>query len=1429
MHLLRKNTFKKNKKTALGATALLLFAVASIWFFAGQHRQATAEAVYNALLVSDGAVAHWSFDEVSGTVEDIIGSRDGTVFNTPVRQQDTPLGSGYLFTAADIDAVDLPNATLNAHTQGALEFVVKPSSTSVASGAHIMFAQYDNSTTNNLLNIGLESGKVRLNVRGNSSTNTLRMTGATTLVAGDFYHIVVQMDASSGAKIYVNGVEDLPYTFTNGSASTTGWFNFSSSSASPAKYRIGAQAVISTAFDGVIDELSVYNAPKSAAVWLDHYEEVFAHPELVATPDLGTAFLKEGGDPITYTLSLSYFGSGPASPVTVNIVPDDPLLEASPSSVVFTTGSEQYTISLIADDNGSVEGMRTISVAHTASSSDTRFNNATANLDVRLTDAFVLWGFSDPHVNTDLTQGSYLSLETAVKDTLGTTGTGHGFNWDLAVVLGDVTGDEECPGPAQFTELVNQFASTGVNRNLFYTVVGNHDFGDNRDHAYVEKYLDPLGTHTATSNVDASQMPYPILPGAEFDHYAFEFGNVLFLMLGDRNDADYPFGRTCGSSFLKDDGSHGIDGVNDGRGHPAGTYTLETYNWWVDQIENNPDKIIITTAHHQLLNTGARSGIGEGVLAPEAPHGNHGWADAAGSGFIYTMWDEDANTYTTIDCLDKNQNPIPGCDGNSDGLSDVGFRQYLDAHPGAIDMWLYGHTHAYLTPDSTYNGRSLIEQVDGVTFVNLLAVSRFHGANVAPFSRTFDFLEGLDELPIKSYRHYSGWNSGVGFYQPAETTITLSKAFMWPDVTISTATPSTITQEDTPATYTVVLATQPTAGETVVITPDTTSTHVEISPATLTFDSTNWDTPQTVTLQAVEDASEIIGSEGVTITHTISSGDYQYDNLTLGSVAITVEPVPDTAPDAPTGLAAVGHNADADLSWSAPLDDGGSAITDYIVEYKLSTDVSWATFSDGTSTATTTTVTSLTNGLVYNFRVSAVNAIGTSSPSSTASATPTAGATAPDAPTIGTATAGNAQATVTFTPPVDDGGSAITTYTVTSNPGAVTATDTGSPITVTGLANGTTYTFTVTATNAIGTSLPSAASNAVTPATIPDAPTNLSATSGNAEVDLDWDAPVSNGGSAITDYVIQYKLSSEPTTWSTFSDGTSTVTTTTVTGLTNELAYDFRVSAVNAVGTSAVSSTDSATPTAGNTAPDAPTALAAIADDAEVSLSWSAPADDGGSAITDYIVQYKLSSDSSWTTFSDGTSTVTSATVTGLTNDLSYDFRVSAVNAIGTSSPSLTDSATPEATPISPTPTPTPIPRQNPPQPIKTDIPGYVPTANTPCAPGDRYSTATGAPCASSPLTPLIPPGTFTRNLTTGDTGPDVRALQHFLNTHGFPIATAGSGSLGNETQFFGALTKAALIRFQEAYAAEILAPLGLARGTGYFGEGTRNFILKHF
>jgi hypothetical protein len=1600
------------KRRALTAVSLLAIAVIAGAFFFGNKKLVTAEAVFNALVASDGAVSHWSFDEVSGTVDDLIGTKDGTIVGTPSTEQPAPLGLGYLFVGASSQGVELPNASFNSQTQGAIEFVIKPGAASVT-GTHVIFAQYDSATANNLLNVAIENGKVRFNVRGNSATNTIRMNGATTLTAGQFYHIAVQNSTAGAPKIFVNGVEDTPYTFTNGTSTTAGWFSLSSASAVPAKYRIGLQTSSTTTLTAVVDEAAIYNAPKTATIWAHHYEEVFSHPEIVITKTPTKTFLKEGGDAVTYSVHLTYYGNGPASPVTVNITGDSPLLNVSPSTLTFTTGSETRTVTLSANDNGTVEGMRTTALHHTSSSSDARFNGATKAMSVDLTDAFTIWGLSDPHVNTDLTQGSYLSLDTAIKDSLGTTGSGHGFNWNLALVLGDVTGDTACPGPAQFAELKNQFISGGVNRNIFYTIPGNHDYGDNGDSAYLQKYLDPLGTHTATSNVNASLMPYPILPGGAFDHYAFEVGNVLFLMLGDRNDAAYPFGRTCGSSFVKDDGSHGINGAFDGAGHPAGTYTLATYNWWVNEIESNPDKIIITTAHHQLINTGARSGLTEGVTAPDAPHGNHGWADAAGSSIVYAMWNESANTYTTIDCYDLNHNPIAGCDNNADGLADVGFRQYLDAHPGAIDLWIYGHTHAGLDPDSTYNGRSLIEQVDGVTFVNLLAVSRFHGANIAAFSKTFDFLDGLAELPIKTYRHYNGWSGDVGFYAPAEEDITLSRAFSWPGVTFTNASPTTIFQEGAPSTYTIVLDTQPTAGQTVVITPHSSNAHVSASPATVTFTSANWDTPQTVTLSGVTDSTPISGSESATITHTISSGDTQYNALTgLAAFSITALPPEPTAPGAPSSLAVASvGDSQANLTWVAPADDGDSAITDYLVEYKRVADISWSTFADGTSTTAATTVTGLTNGTAYNFRVSAINAIGTGSPSATASGTPV---TVPSAPAIGTATPGDGQVTLTFSAS-STGGSPITGYTVTSTPGSITATGSSSPIIVTGLTNGTPYTFKVTATNAIGTSPQSSASNSATPVATPnDAPSSLVATRGNAQVALSWTAPVDNGGSPITDYLIEYKASSSGS-WLTFSDGTSTATAATVTSLTNGTSYDFRVSAVNALGTGPASSTAVATPatvpsapiigtatpddgqaavtftapadngstiisytatsapgsitatgsgspilitgltngtsytftvTATNavgtsaasaasnavvpsTFPDAPTNLQAAGDDGEVDLSWDAPTDDGGSPITDYDIEYKATSSGSWLAFADGTSTAITATVTGLTNGISYDFRVSAANVNGDSVPSGTATATPtsgitapdaptigvatagdgEATvtfsvpaddggsaitsytvtsspgsiaasgssspitvmgltnntsytftvratnsvgtsvsssasnAVTPTGTPTPAvppppPSPTPPHPapisggyttVPAEIPGYVP-APPPCSLGALYNSATGARCiapTSIPSTtpPAVPSVAFVRNLSIGMTGLDVLALQRFLNTHGFILSLAGPGSPGNETTKFGALTRAALIRFQEAHAKDILAPVGLSKGTGFFGKATRNFI----
>ena len=204
-----------------------------------------------------------------------------------------------------------------------------------------------------------------------------------------------------------------------------------------------------------------------------------------------------------------------------------------------------------------------------------------------------------------------------------------------------------------------------------------------------------------------------------------------------------------------------------------------------------------------------------------------------------------------------------------------------------------------------------------------------------------------------------------------------------------------------------------------------------------------------------------------------------------------------------------------------------------------------------------------------------MNSVGHGSPSSPlVNSTPY---TIPGKPTNVVATRGNASSSISFNTPLNTGGSTITSYTVTSNPDNQIGVGSASPIIVTNLTNGTPYTFTVTATNAAGTGPASDPLTPVTPATIPDAPTTVIATAGRGQVGLTWTAPGSFGGSIITDYVIEFKLSAS-STWSLFADGTSPLTSATVIGLVNASAYDFRVSAVNDVGQGSPSVQASAMP-----------------------------------------------------------------------------------------------------------------------------------------------------------------------------------------------------------------------------------------------------------
>ena len=182
-------------------------------------------------------------------------------------------------------------------------------------------------------------------------------------------------------------------------------------------------------------------------------------------------------------------------------------------------------------------------------------------------------------------------------------------------------------------------------------------------------------------------------------------------------------------------------------------------------------------------------------------------------------------------------------------------------------------------------------------------------------------------------------------------------------------------------------------------------------------------------------------------------------------------------------------------------------------------------------------------------------------------------ATAPGAPASIAADPGDSEAVVTWTAPTDNGGAVITNYTVTSSPGDRYCTWTSGPLTctVTGLTNGTEYTFIVTATNSAGTSDPSVTARG-TPLGLPGAPLSIASETGFNSITLTWETPSSTGGSDITDYIIEYTV--DGTNWTVLEDGVSTATTTTVTSLNNNLDYNFRVAAVNAVGTGPSSQLD---------------------------------------------------------------------------------------------------------------------------------------------------------------------------------------------------------------------------------------------------------------
>ncbi len=268
----------------------------------------------------------------------------------------------------------------------------------------------------------------------------------------------------------------------------------------------------------------------------------------------------------------------------------------------------------------------------------------------------------------------------------------------------------------------------------------------------------------------------------------------------------------------------------------------------------------------------------------------------------------------------------------------------------------------------------------------------------------------------------------------------------------------------------------------------------------------------------------------------------------------------------------------------------------------------------------------------------------------------------PDAPTIGTATAGDTQASVAFTAPTNTGGALIMGYTLSVFPPDVAPVNgASSPIVVTGLTNGQAYTFTVTANNSVGPGPASAASNSITPRAIQ----TITFANPGAQ---SFSAPPTLSASSTSGLPV------------TFSSATTSACTITSGGALTFLALGTCTINADQAGDSAFlpAPTVSRSFAVGSSPPGAPTGAVATAGDESATLIFAAPASNGGASITGYTV----TASPGGVTATGGASPIT---VAGLTNGVSYTFTVSATNGAGTGPASpASNSVTPRRTPVAP-------------------------------------------------------------------------------------------------------------------------------------------------
>ncbi len=432
----------------------------------------------------------------------------------------------------------------------------------------------------------------------------------------------------------------------------------------------------------------------------------------------------------------------------------------------------------------------------------------------------------------------------------------------------------------------------------------------------------------------------------------------------------------------------------------------------------------------------------------------------------------------------------------------------------------------------------------------------------------------------------------------------------------------------------------------------------------------------TVTATAYAATSKVIDSATNSVQlvadHTVplalALGGPVPDMATVGDLALDMvtDMVTDlapagSAPSAPQNVVASGGNAQVTLTWSAPADNGGSSIQSYTI-----TPSPAGTTMMTNGTTTTVTFTGLTNDTTYTFSVVATNATGTSVAASSNPVTPTGTPMVPSAPTMVTALANvDHGATVSWTA-ADNHGSPLQGYAIVQA-GMTQVLGTAGPSAtsgqVTGLTPGTTYNFTVTATNGIGTSNASFPSNNIVAATLPTAPTMVSAAPNvDHGATVTWTAPTAGANSGYSPLTKFTVTASPGGAMATTPDGNTT--TAMVGGLTAGTSYTFSVVASNIIGDSPASTESTGVVVLAK--PPAPGSVAACGSDKHIKVTFGSV-----TGATSYNLYYSTS-----TPATGGTekTNVTSPIIVPVTNG-TYHVVVTAVDSIGEGPPSTDQTA----------------------------------------------------------------------------------------------------------------------------------------------------------